>query len=293
MAWKIACRAMVVVLACLAVQAVAVAGEVAVTPAGGALVVDASEDPRNDPRARFEGAAFERTGWEPSAPRFPGDAPGHVSAHYRSDLPAGRLGWPLPRALGREDTFTAAAVIVLDPEHFHADPHGFFQISWGLWNARATGMDRSGGAEAHADTHQLVEWDYFPNVSPFFGGPWLSPSVFGVRLDGNPDAFANFTFASVETKLPLGVPLLTTIDHRAGQDAAIVSVHEVQPDGSLLPVDGAVAVVPLGWLREGEYALDTAGLTLWNNGWEEPGGEAQLDVRVELHLLVVREGRVR
>jgi hypothetical protein len=198
----------------------------------------------------------------------------------------------LPRELGRGDTFTAAAVVVLDPDHFEADPTGFFQISWGLWNGARTGMDRSGSPASRADTHQLLEWDYFPNVSPFFGGPYLSPSVFGEKLPGNPDAFANFSFASTETSLPLGVPLLTTIEHRAGLGAAVVSVQEVRPDGSLMPINGAMAVVPLDWLVEPSYALDRVGLTMWRNGFEEPGGDAQLDARVEFHLLVVREGRI-
>ena len=91
---------------------------------------------------------------------------------------------------------------------------------------------------------------------------------------------------------PLGVPLLTTIEHRAGLGAAVVSVQEVRPDGSLMPINGAMAVVPLDWLVEPSYALDRAGLTMWRNGFEEPGGDAQLDARVEFHLLVVRGGRI-
>lgn len=287
--------AAVVLAALVAAGGAATAQERAVRPATsvpGTLIVDFSADPLQSPEARFEGDAFERVTWEASAPRFPGDAPGHVTALYRSNRPAGRVGWPLPRELGQDDTFTAAAVIELDPDHFRADPMGFFQISWGLWNAAATGLDRSGGPEADADSYQLVEWDYFPNVSPFFGGPFLSPGVFGVKLPGDPDAFANFSFASVETTLPLGVPLLTAMEHRAGQDAVVVSVHEIRDDGSLMPVDGAVAVVPLGWLVEPEYALDRAGLTLWRNGFEEPGGEPQLDAKVDFHLLAVREGRI-
>jgi hypothetical protein len=256
------------------------------------LIVDFARDPLQDPNAIWEGDAFERVSWEPSPARFPGDAPGHAAALYRSDRPAGRLGWALPQALGREDTFTAAAVIVLDPDHFEADPMGFFQVSWGLWNSGRTGMDRSGGPQTKADTYQLLEWDYFPNVSPFFGGPYLSPSVFGVKLPGDPDAFANFSFASTETSLPLGVPLLTTIEHRAGLGAAVVSVQEVTPDGALIPINGAMAVVPLDWLVEESYALDRAGLTMWRNGFEEPGGDAQLDARIEFHLLAVREGRI-
>jgi hypothetical protein len=36
----------------------------------------------------------------------------------------------------------------------------------------------------------------------------------------------------------------------------------------------------------------TAGLTLWSNGWEEPGGSAQFDALVDFHRLVVHEGRI-
>lgn len=281
---------LVVLSVLLAALMPASAGGLRPAPAGG-VVVDFSEDPLADDRAVFEGEAFDRLEWAPSQPLYAGDAPGTLTAIYQSDLPAGRVGWPLGQTLTREDDFQAVAVFVIDSEHLAADPFGYFQISWGLWNSRTTGMDRTGGPAAVADTYEMIEFDYYPNVSPFWGGPFLSPALFGVERIGG--AFVNFSFAAAETELPPDVPLVATLEHRAGQDAVVVSVQRITGDGGLLPVDGAVTVIPVDYLLEDDYAVDTVGLTLWQNGWEVPGnGDPELVAWVDFHLLAVRVGPI-
>ena len=263
-------------------------------PAPPAAAVTFGTDPAADPDVVVAGAALERVTWNADGPAFPGDLPGSLTADYTSDLPAGWIGWPLAEPLDQDVPFTAAAVFVIEPEGFAADPYGYFEISWGLWNRETCGLERTGSpASAAGDTFQLAEFDWFPNVSPWFGGPWLSPSLFGAADPENPlfeqyGAFANMTFGSVEARLPLGVPLLAVMEHRPADGVMVVQVYELG-EGAPVPVPGAVTVVPLGWLSRPEYVLDTIGLTLWHDGWQW-GETPALVARVTFHLLAVHRG---
>jgi hypothetical protein len=246
------------------------------------------DDPRLDPQAVVSGDAAARLSWQADAPAFPGDAPGSLTAHYDSNLPAGWFGFHLPGSFTADDSFAAAAVFVIDSTGFSADPNGFFQISWGLWNAAHTGLDRTGSPSSFAaDTFELVEFDYFPNVSPFFGGPFLGPSVFGVDVSG--DAYANFTsLFGLQLNLPLDVPLLALIEHRPDVDALVVSVYRVVDAQHVVPLDGAVGVVPLQFLAQRQYELDTLGLTLWHDGFGGPSPALKATVR--FHALAAMSG---
>ncbi|RMG42519.1 MAG: hypothetical protein D6718_13825 [Acidobacteria bacterium] len=262
-------------------------------PAGNATLVTFAADPLSDSRIRLEGAFAGRVAWRDDAPAFPGDAPGSLSARYRDDWPFARVGWPLAEPLDEETPFTAAAAFVIEPEGFWADPNGFFEISFGLYSSEATGAQRVWYGP-DADTFELLEFDYFPNVSPLFGGPYLSPALFGAANEDDPafpfaGAYANAAFYfGPPVELPQGEPLLALIEHRPGQDAAVVSVSRILEDGSLVPVSGAVAVLPLDALTLRRYAFDTLGLTFWSSGAEAPA----IDVTVRYHLLAVRPGLV-
>ncbi|MDQ7006519.1 MAG: hypothetical protein Q9Q40_04745 [Acidobacteriota bacterium] len=253
-----------------------------------------TSDPMADPAVVVDGPVAERLNWQADMPAFPGDRPGSLAVLYRSDLPAARLGWRLADAVDETMDFVAGAVFVLDGAHFEADPFGFFQVSWGLWNERRTGLDRTGDFDdPAADTFELLEFDYFPNVSPYFGGPWLSPTTFGAADPDNPvfdtlGAFANLTFGSAAVELPLDTPLIATLEHRAGMDAVIVRVGRITPDGGIEPIEGAEVVEPLAWLSRREYGLDTLGLTLWHDGYTGP--TPALDARVIFHGLFFFEG---
>ncbi len=294
--FRVAARALRAGLFAILVLACAVpilAGDA--VPAPGTLVVTFGTDPAEDPGLVVAGAALDRVTWNDDAPAFPGDLPGSLTADYTSDLPAGWLGWPLPEPVTRDDPFVAVAVFVIEPDGFVADPYGYFQVSWGLWNAETCGLERTGSpASAAGDTFQLAEFDWFPNVSPWFGGPWLSPSLFGVADPDNPlfetyGAFANMTFGSVEVALPLGEPLLAVMEHRPTEGVMVVQVFSLGEAGLPVPVPGAVAVVPLGWLSRPEYAFDTIGITLWHDGWQW-GENPALAGRVTYHLLSFRRG---
>ncbi|HKN46910.1 MAG TPA: hypothetical protein VJ144_02960, partial [Candidatus Polarisedimenticolia bacterium] len=143
-------------------------------------------------------------------PHFPGDRAGSLRVLYDTTVPAGRLATPLGRMLSIDDGFSFGAILTIRSEGFEATPDGFDQIAFGLWNASTTGIERTGFP---SDSFDLIEFDYFPNVSPAFGGPFLSPTVFGGDVGGN--AFNNFTFASTEVALPLDVPLLCQAEYAA------------------------------------------------------------------------------
>jgi hypothetical protein len=254
-------------------------------------------DPAASGRTVIRGAALERVHWRRDEPAFAGDVPGSLLAEYDSSAPAGLLGFPLRHPLREQDTFHAAAVLVIHSEGFAADPDGFFQISWGLWNSRTTGLDRTGSPASFAtNTFDLVEFDWFPNVSPFFGGPFVAPAVLGAADPGAPDfdalgAFANAVFVfDTEAGLPVDEPLLAVLEHRPAHDALVVSVHRIVGPDSALPVPSAVTLVDLAGLGLREYELDTIGLTLWNDGFGGPSPAVR--ATVEFHALMLFRGRL-
>lgn len=264
-------------------------------PASGPIRI-LDSDPLLDPHVLIDGDIVDRVTWDPEvAPAFPGDAPGALVARYLSTASTARLAWPLSAPLDQDDAFTAAAVIVLRSEGFVADPNGFAQISWALWNSRTTGVQRTVFA-ADADSFELLEFDYFPNVSPFFGGPYLSPSIFGVEDRANPSfpfagAYANANFAfGPPVALPLDTPLLATVEHRPEDRVAIWTVSTFGPSGAPIPVPGAVAVIALDALSRRAYAFDVMGLTLYLDPFSGP--TPSVDVTVELHAIGARAGSV-
>lgn len=253
-------------------------------------------DPRERAGTLIEGEALARLSWQADAPAFPGDRPGSLTALYDARLAPGRFGVPLAEIWDQDDTFTAAAVFVIEPEGFRADPNGFFEISWGLWNTAQTGMNRTGDFSDFAtDSFELLEFAWFPNVSDLFGGPFLSPALFGEADEASPlfpflGGFANFAFGSEAATLPLGEPLMAVLEHRPEADAVVVSVHRVIQGGRVVPIPGAVSVIDLTTLPRRMYSFDALGLTLWQDGFS--GEPSSLYARVTFHRLVAVPGRV-
>jgi hypothetical protein len=248
-------------------------------------------DPTLDPGSVEAGAALERLDWQSDDPAFPGDPPGSLRAIYDASLPAGWFGFALPAPVAAYDTYSAAAAFVIRSEGFSADPNGFFQISWGLWNSQTTGLDRTGSFTSFAtDTYELIEFDWFPNVSPFFGGPFVAPSAFGAEVGG--DAFGNFTsLFGLQVALPLDVPLLAVLEHRPDVHALVATVYRIVDSGRVVPVDGAVGVASLDFLTLREYEIDTIGLTLWQDGFSGP--TPSVTATLDFHALTATSGLVR
>jgi len=255
---------------------------------------------QRDPLSRadilIEGEALERLTWQDDRPVFPADRPGSLSVLYDARLQPGRFGIPLPAPWSQDDTFTAAAVLVIEGEGFDADPNGFFGISWGLWNTGEPGLDRTGDfTDFAADTFQVMEWAWFPNVSPYFGGPFLSPALFGEANEADPafpflGGFSNFAFGSTQVSLPLDEPLLAIIKHLPDADAMVFSVSRIVNGGHLIPVAGAMSVIDLNTLPVRNYVVNALGLTLWQDGFT--GETPSVDVTVTYHHLVALPGEV-
>ena len=247
-------------------------------------------DPLSGLNTVVTGDPLPRLAWVADAPIYPGDRPGSLTAIYDASAPAGLFGFPLGQLLTQDEPFAVAAVFVIDPEGFEADPDGFFQISWGVWNSLTTGLNRTGNFDDFAvDTFELIELDYFPNVSPLFGGPFLAPSLFGEAVGDPPDGFANFTsLFGLEVGLPKGVPLLAVLEHRPPDSALVLQVYRVLTSHSLRPLNSAVGFAALEFLGLPLYEVDTLGLTLWNDGF---GGTApDVLASVEYHALVAIRG---
>ena len=279
-------------LVLFALLAPALAGG-AVRPADRAALFVFDHDPLADAAVEIEGPAEGRLSWHDGEPAFPGDGRGALRAHFLSTGPTVRAGWALPFDLDEGRPFAAFAAFEIRSEGFSASPDGFMQIAWGLWNSAATGLERVAYGPG-ADAFELLEFAWFPNVSPIFGGPYLSPALFGAADPENPlfpsaGAFANATFGfGPPVELPFDTPLLATLEHRPDAGVVVVAVHRVLPSGELVPVPGAVVPVPLGFLSRPEYRFDRIGIALWHDPYAGP--TPALDARVDFHLLGARDG---
>jgi hypothetical protein len=252
-------------------------------------------NPLADPTTFIAGDALERVTYELSPPAFPGDRPGSLTARYDSTASGGLLGLWIRHYLTEDSDFTVAAIAVIASDGFVADPNGFFQISWGAWNSAHTGLRRTGDfVDFSGDTFELLEFDYFPNVSPFFGGPYLSPAIFGAADPDHPSfdalgSFANASFAfGPQVTLPFDVPLLMVMEHRAASGEVVVSVHRIINARRTTPVAGATATIDLAGLGMKSYEFDMIGLTLWHDGFG--GAEPSLQATVVFHALIARAG---
>ena len=258
-----------------------IAAAAATVPLAAAVVERFDADPLagGGPGAFFtEGDIAARFAWLGSEPsHFPGDRDGTLRVLYDTTLPAARISTPLGRVLSLSEDFAFGAILTLRSAGFSASPDGFSQITFGLWNARTTGMNRTGFP---SDSFDLLEFDYFPNVTAF-GGPFLSPSVFGGDAGGN--AFFNFAFQSAERPLPLDVPLLCELRYTAADRRLSVAVsrHRVGPFFERLP--GAGVTVDLSGL-DPTFLVDVLGIAAYFEGYPS--------IRVSVDYDLIYEGEL-
>jgi hypothetical protein len=196
---------------------------------------------------------------EPS--RFPGDRPGTLRVLYDTRLPTARISAPFGAALSLDADFSFGAILTIRSEGFFASPDGFSQIAFGLWNAATTGMNRTGFP---SDAYDLVELDYFPNVTAF-GGPFVSPSVFGGNVGDN--AFFNFAFQSAETVLPHDAPLLIEGRYTAATRSLQVTVSRHASGVVFARLPQATVTVDLSRISP-TFIVDVAGIAGYFEGFE-------------------------
>ncbi len=235
----------------------------AASPASAAIVERFEEDPLAGAGSRIffiEGEAAARFTHLPNErPHFPGDRRGTLRVLYDTTAPQARISTPLGEVLSVDDDFTFGAILTIRSEGFFASPDGFSQIAFGLWNSMTTGLNRTGFP---ADTYDLVEFDYFANAGEF-GGPFLSPSIFGGNVADN--AFFNFAFQSSEVALPLDVPLLCTITYSAAERRLRVTVAAHERGIHFREVADASVLVDLSILNP-TFLVDSLGIAAYFEG---------------------------
>jgi hypothetical protein len=203
---------------------------------------------------------------------FPGDREGTLRVVYDTTVPAARIATPLGQVLSLNDDFRFGAILTVRSNGFSADPDGFSQISFGLWNSVTTGIDR---ASFPSNSFDLVEFDYFANVSPDFGGPFLSPTVFGGNVGDN--AFFNFTFRSSEVSLPFDVPLLCQLDYKVATHQLEVTVSRWAGGVFFTSMPLATAIVDLSTLQP-TFLVDSLGIAAYFEGFTSLHAEVDYDL---------------
>jgi hypothetical protein len=204
-------------------------------------------------------------------PHFPGDRRGTLRVLYDTTVEAARISTPIGQVLSAEEDFGFGAILTIRSERFAARPDGFDQIAFGLWNARTTGPGRT---LFPSDSYDLMEFDYFANVTEF-GGPFLSPTVFGGNSGGN--AFNNLAFQSVELSLPFDEPLLCELRYEAATRRLTLRVSRHLRGARFAPVPGAEATVDLSRLNPG-FLLDVAGIAGYFEGFPSLHAEVDYDL---------------
>ena len=218
-----------------------------------------------------EGDATRFTFVPGTPPRFSGDRRGSLRVLYDTTRPTGRVGAPIGAVLSLDEDFRFGAVLTIRSAGFAADPNGFSQIAFGLWNSHTTGLGRT---TFPSDAFDLVEFDWFANVTDF-GGPFLSPSIFGGPAGAN--AFDNFAFTSSETALPFDVPLLCEGVYDAAARRLTVTVSRHVRGPRFDPVPGAETTVDLSTIDPG-FLVDTFGIGAYGEGWPSLHAEVDFDL---------------
>jgi len=233
------------------------------------VVTDFSSDPARPhggaPLMMLRGPGGAQFVYEPgSPPRFAGDARGSLSVTYDSVEPTTRLYAVVPGGFTEQDDFVFGAVLTVRSDGFAPDPFGFHPIAFGLFNAATTGDDRTGDlSDFRADTFDTLEFAWFPNVSPLFGGPYLSPDAFGASV--SQDAFDRFAFGTVPLALQPGVTYLAELRHSAANRSMTCRLWSIPAKGSPAAVPGAFVEVDLSHL--GGFLVDSLGITSYFDGF--------------------------
>jgi hypothetical protein len=228
-----------------------------------------------------------------------------------SRLATTKLVRALPRALGGSDSFEFGALLLIQSEGFHASPYAFFEIAFGLTNSATTGTDRSGGLDGGPgedpgdnDTYDTAEWDFFPNISPVFGGPTVGPTIVGGRAgDAWYDNFAfNFgpgTDLADEIAEGLlsatGLPLDTLLDARVIYDAArklvYMRIWALKPGGwRELPI--RVPPTDVSGL-DPFFVVDRIAISLYEDAYNPSQDDPSLTATVRYYGLYVVADRAR
>ncbi len=221
-----------------------------------------------------------------------------LTVHYDASMPTAWYVRPIDPASGRTlgpcDDFAFDVDFTIKSAGFFADPDQFAQIGWGLINTQTTGEDRAGGS-AGPFAYDITTFDYFPNVSPLFGGPTLGPTI--IRSPGA--AFFRstaFTFgdetdidkAGGEASIALDQPYTARVAYDAATRSATLTIRQGQQyldinifgAGGFGGFDGDPTTIQT--LRDpGDvFEVDAFALTAWEDTFNPFGASVIADVDV-------------
>ncbi|GMU34004.1 MAG: hypothetical protein AMXMBFR20_18760 [Planctomycetia bacterium] len=220
-----------------------------------------------------------------------------LTAHFDSFEPTAWYVRPLdsqsPVAFGACDEFEFTVTFRVLSAGFFADPDQFAQIGWGLINSATTGTDRAGGAGPDF-AFDNVAFDYFPNVSPLFGGPTLGSTL--IHSDTGAGYFSEFEFpfgAESRIDTPFGdedialdvlttatvhfnpqTQVLTLTVSQGGNDLAINADGTGGPGGT----DANVTTIQTALFVDHPFSVDSFAITLWQDTFNPFGSSVIADV---------------
>jgi hypothetical protein len=232
---------------------IAVLAAVALASQAGFAAVSFTENFSTNPTNTWSYGIGDNTNtqiiWNASAPpAWAGDSVGELDVHLDSSLPTVRFQRLLGVTLTDTNSFTLSTVFSFNVINAPGDQQ--MQIAFGLVNSALTGGDRTGSpTNFYSDnTFHTVEFDYFPNVSALFGGPTLTPTVFGAQVSSNADAFSNIAsiFGSDSdlgdningiTALPQNVTLRADLVYNGATKTITLTMSQVNSNGTLTVLD--------------------------------------------------------
>jgi hypothetical protein len=223
--------------------------------------------------------------WNIAAPPvYTGDATGELDVHLNSSLPSVRFQRPLGVTLTDTNSFTLSTVFSFNVITAPGDQ--LMQIAFGLVNSATTGGDRTGSATNFTSDNvfSTIEFDYFPNVSTIYGGPDLSPTVFGAQAGPGDDAFANIAsiFGDVSdlgthtkgiTSLPQNVTLQAVLNYDGDTRTITITMAQINPDGSGTCLDTELPplnLVAAGYDTNFPFVVDSLAIMAYNDGFTDP-----------------------
>jgi hypothetical protein len=256
----------------------------------------------------FEGGRWtiEGPGWENS--QFSYDSQTHeLICHFNTLLPTTKLTIPLGKTYDWNSDFFFAAVLTIESKGYEPRPDCFSPISFGLISRETTGTDRCGGSSFDSgddDTYDMVEWDFWPNVSEMFGGPCLGPTIMGGRVG---DAWwYNYAFLlNLEdtdlsdeidegllppTGLPLDTPLSIRVRYEAATKLVYIEAYELK-DGRWVLLQTRVPPTPVDGLNP-SFQCDGFAISLYQDAYNPDENTPSVKATLRFKEITFCAGRI-
>ncbi len=239
-------------------------------------------------------------GHDPS--RFTYDVPGSfLTVHYDTQLPTAFCWRPVDPVHGlglcRTRGFEFEVTFRIRSSGFFAGPNNFAQIGWGLVNSTKTGGNRAGNEPPGSPyAFDVASFDYFPNVSPFFGGPTIAGTA--VHSDVGQGFFSAIEFSfGAESEIDTtfgdeGIALNAIHTMKLVYDAVTQTMTltirqgavplNINTDGAggIGGPDGDPTTIQSFFFSDDPLCLDRFALTAWQDSFNLAGSSVRADVDI-------------